>query len=179
MVAVARAGRTDDRAGQPDRREPHRADVTDDAAVEALARALSRVDVGQQRRWRRALQFVAADLGALAMDVGHRRHAAWAPARCCPLIDSGDGLIVTVTSTPRSRWPTAARRLHCCQARAGRANCCGAGSGSLRRLRSRIEFRWSASTATSNARRGLCRHDIAVAADVAEVIGFVATPHVT
>ncbi|AEJ45643.1 hypothetical protein CCDC5079_0453 [Mycobacterium tuberculosis CCDC5079] len=141
------------------------ADVTDDAAVEALARALSRVDVlVNNAGGAKGLQFVAdADLEhwRWMWDTNVLGTLRVTRALLPKLIDSGDGLIVTVTSDRRDRGVRRRRRLHRCQARAGRAashaarRTAGEGrSGSPRSLqaRSRPNFRWSASTATSNAR---------------------------
>lgn len=78
------------------------ADVTDDAAVEALARALSRVDVlVNNAGGAKGLQFVAdADLEhwRWMWDTNVLGTLRVTRALLPKLIDSGDGLIVTVTS---------------------------------------------------------------------------------
>lgn len=78
------------------------ADVTDDAAVEALARALSRVDVlVNNAGGAKGLQFVAdADLEhwRWMWDTNALGTLRVTRALLPKLIDSGDGLIVTVTS---------------------------------------------------------------------------------
>ncbi len=140
------------------------ADVTDDAAVEALARALSRVDVlVNNAGGAKGLQFVAdADLEhwRWMWDTNVLGTLRVTRALLPKLIDSGDGLIVTVTSIAAlevydggAATPLPSTRRARCIARCA-ANCWGSRSGSPRSLqaRSRPNFRWSASTATSNAR---------------------------
>lgn len=140
------------------------ADVTDDAAVEALARALSRVDVlVNNAGGAKGLQFVAdADLEhwRWMWDTNVLGTLRVTRALLPKLIDSGDGLIVTVTSIAAlevydgGAGYTAAKHAQGALHRSCAANCWGSRSGSRRSLqaRSRPNFRWSASTATSNAR---------------------------
>lgn len=140
------------------------ADVTDDAAVEALARALSRVDVlVNNAGGAKGLQFVAdADLEhwRWMWDTNVLGTLRVTRALLPKLIDSGDGLIVTVTSIAAlevydgGAGYTAAKHAQGALHRTLRGELLGSRSGSPRSLqaRSRPNFRWSASTATSNAR---------------------------
>ncbi|KBN55653.1 oxidoreductase [Mycobacterium tuberculosis TB_RSA196] len=140
------------------------ADVTDDAAVEALARALSRVDVlVNNAGGAKGLQFVAdADLEhwRWMWDTNVLGTLRVTRALLPKLIDSGDGLIVTVTSIAAievydgGAGYTAAKHAQGALHRTLRGELLGKPSGSPRSLqaRSRPNFRWSASTATSNAR---------------------------
>lgn len=140
------------------------ADVTDDAAVEALARALSRVDVlVNNAGGAKGLQFVAdADLEhwRWMWDTNVLGTLRVTRALLPKLIDSGDGLIVTVTSIAAlevydgGAGYTAAKHAQGALHRTLRGELLGkpVRLTEIAQARSRPNFRWSASTATSNAR---------------------------
>ena len=164
------------------------ADVTDDAAVAALAARLDRVDVlVNNAGGARGLEPVAD------ADIDHWRWM-WESnvlgtlrvtrALLPKLIDSGDGLIVTVTPSRPSRSTTAApvtrrpntRRARCtarCAASCSESRC---GSPRLHRHGRRPTSRCAASTATRSAPTPVYKGVTPlVAEDIAEVIGFVAS----
>lgn len=149
------------------------ADVTDDAAVEALARALSRVDVlVNNAGGAKGLQFVAdADLEhwRWMWDTNVLGTLRVTRALLPKLIDSGDGLIVTVTSIAAievydgGAGYTAAKHAQGALHRSCAANCWEAGPAHRdrsRRGRDRI-FAGPLRRRPATRGRGLCRHDTA------------------
>lgn len=150
------------------------ADVTDDAAVEALARALSRVDVlVNNAGGAKGLQFVAdADLEhwRWMWDTNVLGTLRVTRALLPKLIDSGDGLIVTVTSIAAievydggagytaAKHAQGAAASHAARRTAGEAG--PAHRDRSRRGRDRI-FAGPLRRRPATRGRGLCRHDTA------------------
>lgn len=167
------------------------ADVTDDAAVEALARALSRVDVlVNNAGGAKGLQFVAdADLEhwRWMWDTNVLGTLRVTRALLPKLIDSGDGLIVTVTSIAAievydgGAGYTAAKHAQGALHRTLRGELLGKPVRLTEIAPGAVETEFSLVRFDGDQQRADAVYagmTPLVAADVAEVIGFVATgPH--
>lgn len=167
------------------------ADVTDDAAVEALARALSRVDVlVNNAGGAKGLQFVAdADLEhwRWMWDTNVLGTLRVTRALLPKLIDSGDGLIVTVTSIAAievydgGAGYTAAKHAQGALHRTLRGELLGKPVRLTEIAPGAVETEFSLVRFDGDQQRadavyaGMTPLVALVAADVAEVIGFVAT----
>ncbi|CKR02994.1 SDR family NAD(P)-dependent oxidoreductase [Mycobacterium tuberculosis] len=164
------------------------ADVTDDAAVEALARALSRVDVlVNNAGGAKGLQFVAdADLEhwRWMWDTNVLGTLRVTRALLPKLIDSGDGLIVTVTSIAAievydgGAGYTAAKHAQGAQHRTLRGELLGKPVRLTEIAPGAVETEFSLVRFDGDQQRADAVYagmTPLVAADVAEVIGFVAT----
>lgn len=164
------------------------ADVTDDAAVEALARALSRVDVlVNNAGGAKGLQFVAdADLEhwRWMWDTNVLGTLRVTRALLPKLIDSGDGLIVTVTSIAAlevydgGAGYTAAKHAQGALHRSCAANWLGKPVRLTEIAPGAVETEFSLVRFDGDQQRADAVYagmTPLVAADVAEVIGFVAT----
>lgn len=161
------------------------ADVTDDAAVEALARALSRVDVLVNNAG--GLQFVAdADLEhwRWMWDTNVLGTLRVTRALLPKLIDSGDGLIVTVTSIAAievydgGAGYTAAKHAQGALHRTLRGELLGKPVRLTEIAPGAVETEFSLVRFDGDQQRADAVYagmTPLVAADVAEVIGFVAT----
>lgn len=157
------------------------ADVTDDAAVEALARALSRVDVlVNNAGGAKGLQFVAdADLEhwRWMWDTNVLGTLRVTRALLPKLIDSGDGLIVTVTSIAALGY-TAAKHAQGALHRTLRGELLGKPVRLTEIAPGAVETEFSLVRFDGDQQRADAVYagmTPLVAADVAEVIGFVAT----
>lgn len=163
------------------------ADVTDDAAVEALARALSRVDVlVNNAGGAKGLQFVAdADLEhwRWMWDTNVLGTLRVTRALLPKLIDSGDGLIVTVTSIAAievydgGAGYTAAKHAQGALHRTLRGELLGKPVRLTEIAPGAVETEFSLVRFDGQQRADAVYAGMTplVAADVAEVIGFVAT----
>lgn len=165
------------------------ADVTDDAAVEALARALSRVDVlVNNAGGAKGLQFVAdADLEhwRWMWDTNVLGTLRVTRALLPKLIDSGDGLIVTVTSIAAievydggGAGYTAAKHAQGALHRTLRGELLGKPVRLTEIAPGAVETEFSLVRFDGDQQRADAVYagmTPLVAADVAEVIGFVAT----
>lgn len=161
------------------------ADVTDDAAVEALARALSRVDVlVNNAGGAKGLQFVAdADLEhwRWMWDTNVLGTLRVTRALLPKLIDSGDGLIVTVTSIEvydGGAGYTAAKHAQGALHRTLRGELLGKPVRLTEIAPGAVETEFSLVRFDGDQQRADAVYagmTPLVAADVAEVIGFVAT----
>ncbi len=165
------------------------ADVTDDAAVEALARALSRVDVAlvNNAGGAKGLQFVAdADLEhwRWMWDTNVLGTLRVTRALLPKLIDSGDGLIVTVTSIAAievydgGAGYTAAKHAQGALHRTLRGELLGKPVRLTEIAPGAVETEFSLVRFDGDQQRADAVYagmTPLVAADVAEVIGFVAT----